>query len=75
VIWRVVVRGSSGTLLKFSGLLIPIQSPQDTTHSSVIGFLLTARAATASAHAETEKTEWQKNAKPTAVLGLSSAPE
>ncbi len=36
--WRVVVRRSSGTLLKFSGLLIPIQLPQGTVHSSVIGF-------------------------------------
>jgi len=73
--WRVVARGSSGTLLKFSGLLIPIQLPQSTTHSSVIGFLLAVCAATACAHAGTEKTESQRNPKPTAALRLSSAPE
>ena len=73
--WRVVVRGSSGTLLKFSGLLIPIQLRQGTVHSSVIGFLLAVCAATACAHAGTEKTESQRNAKPTAVPRLSSAPE
>src|SRR5215831_14331297 len=38
VMWRVVARGSSGTLLNFSGLLIPNQLPQGTVHSSVIGF-------------------------------------
>jgi len=73
--WRVVARGSSGTLLKFSGLLIPIQLPQSTTHSSVIGFLLAVCAATACAHAGTEKTESQRNPKPTAAPRLSSAPE
>jgi hypothetical protein len=75
VMWRVAVRGSSGTWLKFSGLLIPIQLPQGTAHSSVIGFLLAVCAATACADARTEKTEWQRNPKPTAAPRLSSAPE
>jgi hypothetical protein len=73
--WRVVARGSSGTLLKFSGLLIPIQLPQSTTHSSVIGFLLAVCAATAYADPGTAKTESQRNPKPTAAPRLSSAPE
>jgi hypothetical protein len=73
--WRVVARGSSGTLLKFSGLLIPIQLRQGTVHSSVIGFLLAVCAATACAHAGTKKTEWQRNPKPPAAPRLSPAPE
>jgi len=73
--WRVVVRGSSGTLPKFSGLLIPIQLPQDTTHSSVIRFLLAVRARPLPRTPKQRKQNRRWNAKPTAVLGLSSAPE
>ena len=73
--WRVVIRGSSGTLLKFSGLLIPIQLPQSTVHSSVIGSLLAVCAATPCADAGTQKTESQRNPKPTTALRLSPAPE
>src|SRR5262249_55831984 len=40
VMWGVVAKGSSGTLLHFSGLLIPIQLRQGAVHSLVIGFLL-----------------------------------
>jgi hypothetical protein len=70
--WRVVVRRSSGTLLEFSGLLIPIQLPQSTVHSSVIGSLLAVCAATPCADAGTQKTESQRNPKPTATPRLSS---
>jgi hypothetical protein len=70
VMWRVVVRRSSGTLLEFSGLLIPIPLPQSTVHSSVIGFLLAVCAATLCAR--NTETESQRNPKPTAAPRLSS---